>query len=197
MGIPATGTNRRFRYRGFEFPLFPVDNGTMRRNHSPGACRRVTLPLCFFILLGVAAFPVFADTVFIGVHLPADSEEEFPEEVISAFEDGVMEPFFDSYHIVCNSRDSSGSRWETAKLKENGIDFYVSVDLLYTALPSGGGVLDAGFSMERVTSDRTLYSGRTVSEEFEESGGGGGMAVYTLQGRAVASELLSAMVEAM
>lgn len=176
---------------------FPVDNPGMKghhRNNRRG--RRVAL---LFILFFLAVAGVSADTVFIALHLPVDEEDEslIPDEVTSAFEDGIMEPFFDAWHIVCNSRDAGTTVMGTPELKANGIDYYISVDLFYTPPGDGLGILETKYTLKSVLSGSTLFSGSCSSEDYGVPDETSGMDVYTLQGRAAAAEALASMSASM
>lgn len=194
---PATDTGYRHRMQtpDTDTPVglikiqgssFLVDNANMS-----SYVQRFAIVL---VLVICAVTGAWADTVFITLSIPTgdDGTAEVPEEVIATFEDGIMEPFFDAYHIVCNARDTTESPVSPADLQGNGIDVYLSVDLAFTPAEVGFGLLDSRCRAEYFSSGTLLvscdYSSRTF-EDPEKNGDG----PYKLQGAATAEAVLDAM----
>ena len=148
---------------------------------------------CLLLFLFTGVVSVTADTVCIALHLPAEASAEvvIPGNIISAFEGGIMEPFFDAYHIVFNVRDTGDFSLEDSELERNGVDYVISVDLSFALPEEGHGVLIARYTLTRLESTRTIVTGGCSSEEYEHPGGPDSEDLYELQGRAAAEEMLN------
>jgi len=133
--------------------------------------------------------------VLVAVHLPSEAggEAEVPEDVVSAYEDGIMEPFFNACHIVCNSRDNGEGAPADNAPERNGIDYCVSVDLRFSFSGTGMGVLDSSYTLYRLSTGKAVISGGASSVDFQEPDTAGENTVYRMLGQAAAAEVLEAM----
>ncbi|MBN2051852.1 MAG: hypothetical protein JW760_15475, partial [Spirochaetales bacterium] len=149
----------------------------------PKAVFFILLPLLFLLPQSARC-----DMVYIEVSIPGEEELPIPPEVLGAFEDGIMDPFFQDWHIVCNGRKVKDIEKRVTEAVR-GMDFYIYIDTLYASNQRRFGDFSIAYILKASDGEKVLLRGEHSSREFEDPNSPDPLEIYRLQGHSSAMEI--------